>query len=161
MNDAVRLEAPRVGPEGYDAFWDAQDGRHFDRRGNKITFREWTMLWGLHEAYRIVKQEYVGDYWVSTVWLGLDHGFGGGAPLIFVTMVFNHSKAEPPPFPNTMDFESEEFKEWSENYPEQTSASDLDCERYATEEQALAGHQAMVEKVRLILAIEKSEQDAK
>ena len=27
--------------------------------------------------------------WVSTVWLGLDHGFGmGGPPLIFETMIF-------------------------------------------------------------------------
>lgn len=150
MNDAIRLEVPRVGPDGHDPFWDSKKGRHYDRRGNLITMREWCGLWEMTGDYRILKQEYVGDYWISTVWLGLDHGFGLGAPLIFETMVFNHTMPSPPPFPSTMDPESEEFREWSDAYPEQTSASDLDMERYATEEQALEGHKQMVRKVRLI-----------
>lgn len=37
---------------------------------------------------RIVKQEYVGEFWVSTVFLGLDHSFGEGPPLLWETMVF-------------------------------------------------------------------------
>lgn len=48
---------------------------------------------------------------VSTVWLGLDHSFGGGIPLIFETMVFAEG-----------------------------DSMDLDCRRYATEEQARGGH---------------------
>lgn len=39
---------------------------------------------------RIVKQENVGDVFISTVFLGLDHYFGDEphAPLIFETMIF-------------------------------------------------------------------------
>lgn len=54
---------------------------------------------------------------VSTVWLGLDHNYSGGRPLIFETMVF-------PP----------------------DSYADLDMARYSTEDEAKAGHAAMVEK---------------
>jgi len=56
--------------------------------------------------------------WVSTVWLGLNHSYGDGPPLIFETMVF----------PSRDDF------------------TDLDCKRYATEEEATTGHKEMIEK---------------
>lgn len=32
----------------------------------------------------------VGNYWVSTTFLGLDHQYGDGPPLLFETMVFEH-----------------------------------------------------------------------
>jgi len=41
-----------------------------------------------------IKQEYVYRYWffgkvfVSTIFLGIDHNFGGGKPLVFETMIF-------------------------------------------------------------------------
>lgn len=38
--------------------------------------------------YKIVGKTDVGDYEVSTVWLGVDHNFGDGKPIIFETMVF-------------------------------------------------------------------------
>jgi hypothetical protein len=37
---------------------------------------------------RIVEQTQIGDVKVSTVFLGLDHSFGGGEPLLFETMIF-------------------------------------------------------------------------
>ena len=37
---------------------------------------------------RIVEQTQIGDMKVSTVFLGLDHSFGGGEPLLFETMIF-------------------------------------------------------------------------
>lgn len=45
--------------------------------------------------YKIIKQEWTPDkkHWVSTVWLGLDHNFGEGPPLIFETMVFKEGDA--------------------------------------------------------------------
>jgi hypothetical protein len=56
---------------------------------------------------------------VSTVFLGLDHSFGEeSAPVLFETMVF----------------------------PNKESYGDLDCERYRTWDEALAGHEAMVKK---------------
>lgn len=67
---------------------------------------------------KIVKQETLPNgKWVSTVWLGLDHSFLGGDPLIFETMVF-----------------------------ESKGGDDVDMERYSTEEEALEGHKRMVEK---------------
>lgn len=54
---------------------------------------------------------------VSTVFLGLDHSFGSGPPLIFETMTF------------------------------EDGSTDEDQDRYTTEDQARAGHAAMVAKV--------------
>jgi len=70
------------------------------------------------KAKRVAKTDLVnGRGWVSTVWLGLNHQYGNGAPLIFETMVF------------PVD-----------------SMIEKDCQRYSTEEEAIKGHQQMVEK---------------
>jgi hypothetical protein len=61
--------------------------RYFDRSGNPISLRKWADLWE-DVAYRQVADTYVGRTRVSTIWLGLDHGFYGDARLIFETMVF-------------------------------------------------------------------------
>jgi hypothetical protein len=39
-------------------------------------------------ASRVIAKTPVGDVKVSTVFLGLDHSFGDGPPLIFETLVF-------------------------------------------------------------------------
>lgn len=44
------------------------------------------MLVSRDASAKRVAETTVGDYWVSTVWLGLDHA-QGGPPLIFETMV--------------------------------------------------------------------------
>lgn len=126
MNDVISLEVPLIGPAGYDPLWDDPETafHYYDKRGNPLTFREYASLkHGLGAKYAVLCQEDVGKYWVSTVWLGMDHGFGTRL-LIFETMVFNN----------------------------ETDESDLACERYTTEEEALAGHERMVEEVRLIVA---------
>lgn len=56
---------------------------------------------------------------VSTVFLGLDHNYFGGKPLLFETMVFDEGES-------------------SEHY----------CLRYSTYEQALKGHQEAIEWVK-------------
>ena len=39
---------------------------------------------------RRVRSTYIGPYWISTVFLGLNHRFfGDGPPILFETMVFN------------------------------------------------------------------------
>lgn len=48
---------------------------------------EWGRLMA-DQDYRIIKQDRISDFFVSTVWLGIDHHFGGGPPWIFETMVF-------------------------------------------------------------------------
>ena len=37
---------------------------------------------------RRVRQTYINDIRVSTVFLGLDHGWGEGEPILFETMIF-------------------------------------------------------------------------
>ena len=44
-------------------------------------------MWDMDK--RRVAEETVGDYWVSTVFLPMDHGYGqDGPPVVFETMVF-------------------------------------------------------------------------
>ena len=68
---------------------------------------------------RVVKQEQLPNgKWVSTVFLGIDHSFGGGPPLLFETMVF----------------------------PSKENFRDLGMDRYTTWEEAEKGHKKMVKK---------------
>lgn len=74
---------------------------YYARDGELLTRDEWMALFDGFDAdeafsYRTVAQDTVDDekgreHFVSTVWLGLDHGFGRSEqPLIFETMVFCH-----------------------------------------------------------------------
>lgn len=65
---------------------------HFDRAGEPLTLGEWAILNSDFE-YKVVAQSDVPPVWLSTVWLGLDHGCfgffdGGSEPLIFETIGF-------------------------------------------------------------------------
>jgi len=49
----------------------------------------WAYWFEKHHKDRIVAQEYVGEHWISTVFLGLDHNYAmEGPPLLYETMVF-------------------------------------------------------------------------
>lgn len=62
--------------------------RYYDRDGKPITMRRWVDL-SNDLAYCNVRMTAVNDeVSVSTIWLGLDHGFGSSTPVIFETMVF-------------------------------------------------------------------------
>lgn len=51
------------------------------------------MTWArwIETADRCVARTAIGSVVVSTIFLGLDHSFGGGPPILFETMVFNGS----------------------------------------------------------------------
>jgi hypothetical protein len=120
--------------------------RHFDRKGTPIDWRKAGELLE-DRSYAVVKQTSLDNgYWVSTVWLGLDHGFGDdGPPLIFETMVFERYRGAK----KKIDFS--DMPNWNgpkKPWVMRADMSDLDCERYPTEEAALAGHRQMVEKWR-------------
>jgi hypothetical protein len=51
-------------------------------------FMEWAMLFEAGDRERIVAQVEIGDVFVSTVFIGLDHNWGEGPPLVFETMIF-------------------------------------------------------------------------
>ena len=73
---------------------------------------------------------------VSTVFLGIDHNFGLGPPLLFETMVFNKI----PVWRMWLGYLFPRFRfsfEW-----------EADCRRYSTWEEAEQGHQEIVEKYR-------------
>ncbi len=65
---------------------------------------------------------------VSTVWLGLDHNWLDGPPLIFETMIFGLGEKDTPRDDDEFGYEP--------------------CYRYSTKEDALRGHDACVKAVR-------------
>lgn len=98
---------------------------YYDQDGNPITLDQWGWLLQRGEEYRRLAEDHVGSYWVSTVWLGLNHGYmPNQPPLIFETMVFATANSEP-------DF-----------------SSPPECKRYSTREAALAGHAELVTLIR-------------
>ena len=88
--------------------------RYYDRTGQPISsMLAWAKKYEERD-YKIVKQTVLDNgKWVSTVWVGIDHAYGLGPPLIFETMIFA------------------KHGDWH----------DLDCYRYSTEAEALAGHE--------------------
>jgi len=59
---------------------------YYDQQGNPMELMDWAQAFETDD--RVVASDYVGDVHVSTVWLGLDHQYGDGPPLIFETMIF-------------------------------------------------------------------------
>lgn len=49
---------------------------------------QWAQWYERSENDRVVAKTEIGDTLVSTVFLGIDHQFGSGPPLIFETMIF-------------------------------------------------------------------------
>jgi hypothetical protein len=99
---------------------------YYNMDGEPITYREWIELFrmgrdGEDDARRVAKTQ-VGHYFVSTVLLGTDHGFGFSEyPIIFETMIFDDRKE---------------------------SGSSVYEERYTNKVAALAGHDQAVQRAR-------------
>ncbi len=62
--------------------------RYYDRAGNPISASEWSL-----ENNRVAHTK-MQDAEVSTVYLGLDHSYDDGPPLIFETMIFGGPREE-------------------------------------------------------------------
>lgn len=77
-----------------------------------------------------IAESTVGEMWVSTVFLGLDHAYLDGPPLLFETMVF----------------------------PNRDTFADMLCWRYSTKAGAEAGHAAVVAALEAGVAPEDIEQ---
>jgi hypothetical protein len=97
---------------------------YFDREGQEISFDEFCIKCNDLE-YKIISQDQIGKYFVSTVWIGLDMGiFRHAAPEIFETMIFVDESEE--------DFDNEL------NYYQ---------DRHSTEIQAKNGHARAIDLV--------------
>lgn len=101
-----------------------------DKKPVKVdTVEEWGVLFENSDGRRVA-QDTIGDYWISTVFLGMDHNFSSsGPPILFETMVFYRREPKP-----------HELKE--------RVGDDVYQNRYATWEEAEAGHKEAVEMVK-------------
>lgn len=84
---------------------------------------------------RRLRQDDVDGCLVSTVFLGLDHGWGGGPPILFETMAFSSA-------PRTVSMFGREREVHEE----------LDARRYATYDEAMRGHAEVLANVRATVA---------
>lgn len=57
-----------------------------DKRPVRASLIEWGEFFQTHD--RIVAKTLVGNANISTVFLGIDHNWGDGPPLLFETMIF-------------------------------------------------------------------------
>lgn len=106
----------------YSELVDGWMPRYYGFDGKPISFDEWVKI-SMGRHGRHVGQTYIHhrghNYVVSTVLLGLDHGFGRGRPVIFETMIFQDD-----------------------------DMGGLDQDRYCTLAEAKAGHRRMVRDLR-------------
>lgn len=93
----------------------------FDKLGNELD--EYGFRKDFDWDNRFDLKAEVDGYLISTVDLGTDHSFGLGNPLYYETMIF-----------------AKEDKG--------INFSDLYCERYTTEEEAIKGHEKIVKLVK-------------
>ena len=85
------------------------------RKADLMTWAQW---FDDVEARRVARTELANGGYVSTVFLGLDHGWGEGPPILWETMLFSDEIGE----------------EWQE--------------RYTSREDALRGHEEMVVRAK-------------
>jgi hypothetical protein len=90
----------------------------FDKNSKPLKLMEWAKLVEDKDYKRVAEITLPDGKWISTVWLGLNHNWGEGKPLIFETMVF----------------------------PSKSDLSELDIDRYSTLEEAQKGHEEFVKK---------------
>ena len=66
--------------------------RYYRLEGKKLVecrdVIEWATYFETKNTNRRIAEEMVGNSYISTVFLGIDHQFGNGPPLLFETMVF-------------------------------------------------------------------------
>lgn len=93
-----------------------------DKTYTPCTLNEW-MEQFVKVKQRIVRQTNYNEYFISTVWLGLDHQYSpdeNASPLVFETMIFHRSNR----------------------------GVDIYCDRYTTYQEALDGHEKALDWVK-------------
>ena len=92
---------------------------------------EWARFFENDQARRVAKTHIHGLF-VSTVFLGLDHGWFGGKPVLFETMIFCDEDNAPP------EIYFEQIQNWCHDYQM----------RYSTWDEAVKGHEQVVTIIR-------------
>jgi hypothetical protein len=135
---------------------------YYDPQGRHIDMWRWANL--SHKRlpdgreriskWKRIEQTFTREHWVSTVWLGLNHSWMGGPPLIFETMVFcKHDDAEGKQRRNAdrmfrMNADTPDITGFGHEYEQHECDIDNDMDRYPTSRHARKGHWRMVEAVR-------------
>lgn len=91
---------------------------YYDKDGSPLAMLEWAKKFEDKVYSRVAETTLPNGTWISTVWMGRNHSYDGGPPLIFETMVF----------------------------PSKDDIGDMDMDRYSTLEDAMAGHIQMVKR---------------
>lgn len=130
--------------------------RYFDRQGFPVPSTDGDpmsacLTWArLRESMTIedvlvARDDLPDGSYLSTVWLGLDHGFGG-RPLIFETMRFA-GETIPLELPSGHIMESHAEREFPDPFdPDGEPTTQL---RYTSEEEASAAHHEIVRRIRI------------
>jgi hypothetical protein len=100
-----------------------------NREIKEVDLMTWAKWFETSKDKQIAKSDSSKGWKVSTVFLGLDHSFGVGEPLLFETMVFN----------SNTELDGEPF-------------------RYSTLGQAEKGHEEIVAKVKDLLPTNNKEE---
>jgi len=60
----------------------------------KVVHEPGLMKWAhaMEKSERVIKQERLKGFYISTIFLGINHNYGEGKPLLFETMVFSENK---------------------------------------------------------------------
>ncbi len=96
--------------------------RYIDKQGNPISMWQWASK--NESKYKIIQQDQIGPYFISTIWIGFNLGCFDNV-LIFETMIFCDSNEE------------DDLAHWQE--------------RYATEQEAIDGHEEACKLCRDII----------
>jgi hypothetical protein len=106
------------------------------------------MAWAewMSSADRHVGHDMVGTIYLSTLFLGLDHQFGEGPPMLFETMAFDESDQRTHTL-GDLTFTCSETLEWIYS-------------RYSTWEDALWSHKEWLEKLRSSVKTTGGSEDA-
>lgn len=90
--------------------------------------------WYENSTNRIVSQTTINGYFISTVFLAIDHNWSGGPPVLFETMIWDNS--------------GKEWKEFPRGRKYQTRGEELPQDRYCTYLEAASAHEDLVTRYR-------------
>lgn len=102
--------------------------------GHKVVVTHDLFEWArwFETANRVVRHTYTEFHWVSTVFVGIDMGFGEGPPIVFETMAFEKER------------HLVRFTDANGQVQEYEAREEFETRRYATWEEAEIGHDQVV-----------------
>ena len=129
-----------------------------DMNAVEVPFVEWAVYTEEHRDERQIRRDILGEWLISTVFLGLDHGFRHGfrrfdrpegyKPVLWETMIFHEPMLHRPfRFPKIQYGKGN----WSGVPRIKAAAFPADCQwRYTSTREAIAGHERAVQLVQLV-----------